>query len=328
MATLIIEYAQLVRKTFEQKQASDKLPHGLMQLTPANLKDACIMKCKNGVNKRDERIIRAFCGDLDESKNCPTIIQRCDTDKFKPLVNYLRRKSESTDLKNIELLSWLIDFPGRPWELRKSYSGEPDADPPLSDSESVEGEPGTVENTTGNPPAKEPDTQGGIPEIPEIPVRLYGSNERESVDTKVEETDNQIKKGRSTKRLAATVMLSLVLATGGAWLLKGITEPRFSGGCMYWSEDHYKPIACDQKIPNVMIIALDTVKLKNFRKITRPDTITYLAIGKVWYSKIDNKFEFYTAGGEHPIVYGRRLKPITKYIIDLRIPSGTITNSN
>ncbi|HEY8916084.1 MAG TPA: hypothetical protein VIM87_06575, partial [Chitinophaga sp.] len=250
------------------------------------------------------------------------------TDKFKPLVNYLNGKSKKTDRKNIELLAWLIDFPGRPWELGKSYSGEPDADPPLSDTNPVAGEPETVENTTGNPPAKEPDTPGGIPEIPEIPVRLYGANEREGVDTKIEEADNQVKKGRSTKRLAATVVLSLALATGGVWLLKGITEPRFSGGCMYWSEDHYKPIACDQKIPNAMIIALDTVKLKNFRKIITADTITYQAIGKVWYSKIDNKFEFYTSGGEHPVVYGRRLKPVTKYIIDLYIHPGTITNSN
>jgi len=328
MATLFPDYERLVRQTFEQKQANNKLPYGSPLLTPASFKDACIMRCTQGISRRDEKVVRAFCGDLDESKSCLSIIQRYDTDKFKPLVNYLNGKSKKTDRKNIELLAWLIDFPGRPWELGKSYSSEPNADPPLSDTNPVAGEPETVENTTGNPPANKPDTPGGIPEIPGIPVRLYGSNERESVDSKTEETDNQIKKGRSTKRLAATVMLSLALATGGAWLLKGITEPRFSGGCMYWSEDHYKPIACDQKIPNVMIIALDTVKLKNFRKITRPDTITYLAIGKVWYSKIDNKFEFFTSGGEHPVVYGRRLKPITKYIIDLRIPSDTITNSN
>lgn len=328
MATHFPDYERLVRQTFEQKQANNELPYGSLLLTPASFKDACVMRCTQGISRRDEKFVRAFCGDLDESKSCLSIIQRYDTDKFKPLVNYLNGKSKKTDRKNIELLAWLIDFPNRPWELGKSYPGEPNTDPPLSDTNPVAGEPETVENTTGNPPANEPDTTDGIPEIRKIPALLYGSNEEESVDTKTEEADNQVKKGRSTKRLAATVVLSLALATGGAWLLKGITEPRFSGGCMYWSEDHYKPIACDQKIPNAMIIALDTVKLKNFRKITTPDTITYQAIGKVWYSKIDNKFEFFTSGGEHPVVYGRRLKPVTKYIIDLRIPSGTITNSN
>ncbi|WP_143081060.1 hypothetical protein [Chitinophaga rupis] len=273
--------------------------------------------------------MRAFCGDLDESKSCLSIIQRYDTDKFKPLVNYLNGKSKKTDPKNIELLAWLIDLPGRPWEMGKSYSGEPNADPPLSDTNPEAGELGTIEYPTGNPPANERNTPAGIIGFTGIPIGLQRENEKESVETKTEEAGKQVKKGRSTKRLAATVVLSLVLATGGAWLWKSIyTGPDYSGGCMYWSEDHYKPIACDQKIPNVMIIALDTVKVKNFRKITTPDTITYLAIGKVWYSKIDNKFEFYTSGGEHPIVYGRRLKPITKYIIDLYIHPGTITNSN
>jgi hypothetical protein len=121
-------------------------------------------------------------------------------------------------------------------------------------------------------------------------------------------------------------MLSLALGTGVTWWWKDKNRmPDFSGGCMYWSEDHYKPIACNQKIPNAMIIALDTAKLKTFKKITMPDTITYLDIGKVWYSKIDGKIEYYTSGGEHPIVFDHRLKPVTKYIIDKYILSSKIT---
>ncbi|WP_217606900.1 hypothetical protein [Chitinophaga sp. GbtcB8] len=315
MATFFKDYEELVLQAYERKKVDNELPHGLKYLTPAKLKEECVVRCKKGVNRLDEMIIREFCGDLDESKKCPMIIQHCGTDKFRPLVNYLKKKSEKTDPKNIELLAWLIDFPHRPWELGKKYPDGANENPPLSDTGPVAGEPETVVNT----PANESDIQTGIPENPENPMRLLG----EDVDTKTEKAGKQVKKGRSRKRLAATVVLSLVLATGGAWLLIHIyTRP---GGCMYWSEDHYKPIACDQKIPNVRIIALDMTKLKNFRKITTPDTITYQAIGKVWYSKIDNKIEFYTWYGEHPVIYGRWLKPITKYIIDIHIRQGMVT---
>jgi hypothetical protein len=95
---------------------------------------------------------------------------------------------------------------------------------------------------------------------------------------------------------------------------------------MYWAKDHFQPIPCTQKVPNTLVVALDTVKVKNFKRITRPDTITNRAKGSVWYSKIDNEIEFFTADGEHPVVIGRRLKPITDYIIDKYIHPGVTSN--
>jgi hypothetical protein len=133
------------------------------------------------------------------------------------------------------------------------------------------------------------------------------------------------KSGIKPSKGLATVMLSLMLGTGGiGWLTGKVLAPA-SGNCMYWHEDHYEPVSCNQKIPHARVIALDTVKLKNFRKITRPDTLTYEAMGKVWYCKINGKLEFYTSDGEHPVVFGRELKAITIYIIDKYILSGLIT---
>lgn len=95
---------------------------------------------------------------------------------------------------------------------------------------------------------------------------------------------------------------------------------------MYWAKDHFQPIPCNQPVPNTLVVALDTVRVKNFKKITRPDTITNRAKGNVWYSKIDNEIEFFTTGGEHPVVIGRRLKPISDYIIDKYIHPGMSMN--
>lgn len=308
MATFFTDYKKLVLGAYERKKANNDLPNGLKHPTPANLKEECLMRCAKAINRRDETTVREFCGDPDESKNCAAIIQKCDRDRFKPLVNYLKGKSENTDEKNIELLAWLIDFPGRPWELGKKYPGDEDIN----------------EGPASGPTARPAETDGSAGE-PAGSAPADDASGKKSTDAETVGVNHGKKRGKSTKRLAAAVMLSLALGTGGMWWWKGNNRPPgLSNGCMYWKEDHYEPVACNQKVSNAMVIALDTVKLKYFKKITVPDTITYEAVGKVWYSKIEGKIEFYTSGGEHPVVFGRRLKPITNYMIDKYIRQGMI----
>ncbi|SHL14051.1 hypothetical protein SAMN05444266_102181 [Chitinophaga jiangningensis] len=324
MGTQFPDYQQMIMQAYEHKKVKNTLPYGLKHLTPANVKEECIKRCTRAVSKRDEKIIRDFCADVDESRNCYAVIQRCDRDKFKPLVNYLKGKSEKTDVKNIELLAWLIDFNGRPWEYGKNISYEQCLDAELSvetDGE-VEGKH-QVHNTT---PAIDKETEKPeIPENPPVPLTLTSSGGKDSGVLNLLETRKKgLFKRKSVKTFAITVMAALVLGTGGLWSWNIINQVPATGSCMYWKEDHYEPIGCDQKVSNARLIALDTVRLKNLRKITRPDTITYQAIGRVWYSKIAGKLEFYTAGGEHPVVYDRELKPVSAYIIDKYIRSGII----
>jgi hypothetical protein len=329
MATSFIDYQHLVRNAYKRMKENNTLPYGLKHLSPGKLKEECVKRCTKEVNKRDEGIIRDFCGDLNPSKNCQVIIQRCDTDKFRPLVNYLNEKSGSTDQKNIELLAWLIDFPGRPWELGKEIAGDVAEDLPLQDAGQATEDLVTIPGVSAHSSATDVDTPAGDPEIPEIPgipVGFVGPIGKESGGVGPAETGKPEKvRGKSTKTLAAAVMLSLVLGTGGMWWWKDKNQTPHSEYCMYWKEDHYEPVACNQKISNARLIALDTMRLKNLRKITRPDTITYQAIGKVWYSKIAGKFEFYTSGGEHPVVFSRELRPITAYIIDKYIRPDMVT---
>ncbi|PWV54454.1 hypothetical protein [Chitinophaga sp. S165] len=327
MATLFADYQRLVMQAYERNKADNTLPHGLMHLTPANLKDECVKKCTKEVNRRDEKIIRDFCGDLNESRSYYAIIQRCETDKFRPLVNYLKGKSEKTEVKNIELLAWLIGFSGRPWEMGKEYSGDVDIeeDVTLNKDNSATEDQVLISAPQVNEVATGSDQPARNPRIPEILVnlaRIDGAMEKESADVKtIGISDEKEKKGRAAKRLVAAVILSLALGTGSMWWWKEKNRELVPQGCMYWLEDHYEPVKCDQKIPNSMIIALDTMKLKKFRRIMRPDTISYEAIGKVWYLKIGGGIEYYTSGGTHPVAFNRQLRPITIYIIDKYILS-------
>lgn len=85
--------------------------------------------------------------------------------------------------------------------------------------------------------------------------------------------------------------------------------------CMYWNEDHYEEVFCDELIEGKTIIALNN-EIKLIRKITSPDTLTIEnALGKVWYDKSNKKVVFFTHYGIHP-ENGKTLKPITRYMIN------------
>lgn len=86
--------------------------------------------------------------------------------------------------------------------------------------------------------------------------------------------------------------------------------------CMYWNGENYTLIKCTDTTNNHNKIPLENNLYQNFKKITRTDTLTETHEGRVWYSKIKNKVEFFTLPGFHPIHKDRMLKPATVYIIE------------
>ena len=109
---------------------------------------------------------------------------------------------------------------------------------------------------------------------------------------------------------SALVLIGLGLVT---FLLMKIFSVK---QCMYWAGDHYEAIDCNRQIFGVQSIALDTMKLNHFKKITKPDTMTIYSIGKVWYIKGEGpKPECFTADGMHHLYPGRDLKPLTLTIL-------------
>lgn len=85
--------------------------------------------------------------------------------------------------------------------------------------------------------------------------------------------------------------------------------------CMYWTGDHYEPVDCNEKIGDAPIVSLDPKKLRHFKKISSPDTLTKDAIGKIWYTKIAGEHQFFTDSGVHPVDTQRKLKPLSRYIL-------------
>ncbi|MES2446834.1 MAG: hypothetical protein V4546_06610 [Bacteroidota bacterium] len=117
----------------------------------------------------------------------------------------------------------------------------------------------------------------------------------------------------STKKTRNITIATILVA--GATLAGITTQPPKQ--CMYWTGERYQAIYCDQKIGNTPIIALDTFKVTNQKRITRPDTLTKSSLGKVWHIKIErDSAEFYTSGGNYPLNYKRELQLSSYYILN------------
>lgn len=84
---------------------------------------------------------------------------------------------------------------------------------------------------------------------------------------------------------------------------------------MYWNGTEYRLTTALDLNPKHDVILLDTIKFKYFKKITRPDTLDIdNGLDNVWYSKYQNKVEFFTMDGKNPDNQ-KELRPVSERII-------------
>jgi len=111
------------------------------------------------------------------------------------------------------------------------------------------------------------------------------------------------------KKISAvySAMLAIVV---GLYMWYIITKP----GYMYWNGNEYKTLTYFQDPSGLVIIPLDTFRLRHLKKITDLKLITGKDVGKVYYSCIKSDCHFYTAKGENPEDTAKRLLPMTERI--------------
>lgn len=307
---MLIDYTTLILKEYRKKQIDGTLSSNLMQPTPANLRTECLTICGQQFLKKDEKVLKDFFGQFENVSGCLKLIDSFDVSKFKALINYLKGTSSETNLKNMELLAWLIDFEPRPFVYGKKYS-EVDI---IVDK--IQKEPKEVT------PAKDQPDDKTVP----IPIPVGDDDEKEIQEPRNRRTFFILPKVNFKKK-KAIIPTSLVLFSGiGLFFLlpnKNNTPtilntplPRLEK-CMYWKDYHYNTISCNEKFTDsINPIPLDSVRLVYFKEITRPDTITIQAMGSLRYVKRNNIkiIEFYTMDGPHPTDPSLRLRPLSIYI--------------
>lgn len=285
------DYKVQVVDFYKRNRVLGKLPLNLINPTPAKLKKECLLVFQSRNTKGDLAIIRQFFGHRDDEDGYLKAIKNIDTDKFKPLVNFLKEQTQDTEDKNIELLAWLVDYIPRPYQF--SFEG----------NTTPKGEIITITNEI------EPKSE---------PIIILGY-----------EITLPAKTWYQTKNLRLLPILLITIIA--IFSLNQYLSPnsilsfgKNKNQCMYWANEGYASINCDEKMAQVQIIALDESKLKYFKKITRPDTLTISDIKGVWYSKINKVVELYTSPGNHPIHTDKQLKPLSKYMFNKYVITGQI----
>jgi len=277
-----INYKQQVLDEYARKKDAGALSLNLTQPTRLGLKEECLNVFAEKGSPKVDPVLRQFFGPVETGGNYGQRIKNFDVDKFRPLVNFLKDHTLNSQDKNIALLAWLIGF-------RSPILGVEDASlfrdslPLVAKSNDPENVLATDEH---KPPIAEPKS---LAKASPPQQKLFD------------------------KRVIIALITVITVVVIWAFFTK-------NNQCMYWTGNQYKSIPCNEKAGNAVIIALDTFKVSNLKRITLPDTITESALGRVWYRKIKrDSLEYYTAPGEHPLDNKKRLMPLTSYILEKHV---------
>lgn len=277
----IEEYIKAVKAKYEEAKTGEHSSF-LMNPSPAELKILCLLLFDNGISKQDQEILAIFF-DLNEESSKRKQMECFDVDKFKPIGNFLKGKTETTRVVNLDLIAFLVDFHPRPF--RKFMIGKEKlkltADYSINDSSRKE-------------------------------------NKKEIVFEKKKGVLDEYKKSAISKRIALGLLAILVFGS----LSYGIKSNFFPNKtCMVWVKNHYQAAEYDKVKDTAEVIPLNQEILTNFKKITVSDSTAFFKNGDynrplVWYGKSPNKkeYEYFNQPGLHPET-GKTLKPISRYII-------------
>lgn len=346
---MFTSYTDSVFKAYQMKKEKGKLSLNLVAPTPAKLKQECSIVYSERYKEKDSKTLRLFFLPKDDPTDYGISIRNTDTDRFKPLSNFLKGKTSETEDKNIELLAWLIDFEPRPYNFKFNYEAElGDPDDNKTDREELSVNKWGYENSEQkNFLEKEKDEskyssegdekKGKTPELSLKNILIGGVLSCSfilvgylGVKDKGKKIENYQEKMMDSSETRKSIM-----AEPSDIVKKPIIENKKDNNaedkistvyipakkemqCMYWKDDHYQEAFCDDENVPASLIAIDENLVENFKKITFPDTITEKSVGKIWYLKSDGKIEFFTHEGNHPTNH-RKLKKMTKYILDKHV---------
>lgn len=86
----------------------------LLNPSPAQLRNLCLLLLENKLSKIDEAIFRVFF-QVPEGAVLRKAIENFDVEKFRAVGNFLRGRSEKTNAVSLNLISVLVDYQPRPF---------------------------------------------------------------------------------------------------------------------------------------------------------------------------------------------------------------------
>jgi hypothetical protein len=275
-------YKSAVKTQYEEKKRED-VSGVLLNPTPAQLRNFCLMIFDNSLSKSDENILKLFFN-VKEGMSLRKSIENFDIARFRPVISFLKGEKYSDNVTRIELAAILVDFNPRPYN-KYLLNGK------INESSNLE-LPSLIERD---------ETEDENPTLDKlVEIRLRPKN---------------IGKIEKNKVIVFLVLLSLFFM---GYTVKNIVFPKKE--CMIWEGNHYEAVDCKNEkegIENVTSLVVLNESLLSLKKIDVSTNTVFFKKGKpiVWYGKsFEGNYEYFNQPGLHPET-DKILRPISKYII-------------
>jgi hypothetical protein len=251
----VIDYSKAVKFKYEQAK-TELYSSFLLKPSPAEMKILCLQLFDNTISKQDQEIFDIFF-ELDDKTNKLKQIEYFSVDKLRPICNFLKGKTVTTRIPNLDMIAFLVDFNPRPY---KKF-------------------------VTANKNKWKDEIDGN--DIAESKEILEGENKKSGF------VNEKIKTKSVSKKLSYIAIPLLVFGSAGF----GLKQFYFKNNdCLVWVKDHYEVYEYNEVKDTAEVIPYNKHLLDDFKKIIVSDTTVFFKNGDndkplVWYGKSVDKTE-------------------------------------
>lgn len=276
-------YKKAIRLQFEAEKTKE-FSSFLMAPSRALLRNLCAERMKGNQNQDDLVTFSLFLGF--EFNLTAANRLRSQTDKFRPIEDFFKGNSDLSEIEAVNMAAILVDFQPRPF---RKFTAQPFQ----SDTKAA---------TTTSPQQTKRSDLAALPTSNNL---LQGIATTATTKRKVKPS-----------HIVAGLFGAAILGMGTYGAKAAFFE---EGDCMQWAGDHYIRVDCQsEEIGAASIYEVVPYKAHQFnlRKIKVCDTTRFFRGDKalVWYSRKNNKVEFFNGDGENP-ENGCELHKISNYMI-------------
>ncbi|RZK11168.1 MAG: hypothetical protein EOO46_07720 [Flavobacterium sp.] len=277
MATTTNDYLKAIKARYEIEKAKTYAAF-LTDPSPAKLRDYCLLLLEAGMPTSDQKQMALFFKPKPE-ETLDKCIAGIDTEKLKPIKDFMIGKTQQTNSVNLELIAILVHYQPRPYQkfLHRSKIESNDDEKEVDDFDFSE----------------------------------EGRYKEEA------EEDSFVSSESKSKRSMLMIALLVISFFSVGYVAKDFYFP--TKGCMQWQENHYEVVDCDVNglVSISPVVGLDE-DLLEFRKVELKKGMTFFKYKKplYYYYKVSrDSVEFFNAPGLHPIT-NEPLKKITWHMIE------------
>ena len=316
------DYKKALKAKYEQEKIGENTRF-LLQPTPAKLRDLILYIFRENPHLNDLKTFEHFMGFPFDTGSIQKINNKIDA--FRPLISFLKNRSDLANDDAVEMLAVLLDFTPRPFTVYRKKAVTDKMTFTTTDSIKDEIQTDKIaEETISGTQIKEPSeskitenkrivaevsntkklvtekemmseniekvvTEGEVPQKEEVPNK--GTENEEPEKNNEENIPKRHKMSGKQKAGLMTGLVILALGTSIFYNIKISTQKE----CMQWNNDRYIAIDCDRIQPKSIYnnllpdpIPIDEATIEKFRKIAvDSNTVFFNAKGDplVWYCK-------------------------------------------